>query len=152
MADRCGLVEPVTGLFGRDHFVRLAEREARRCERYGHPLAVVVLRLTGVRDDVPYNDGTIADLRATATACAVGLREPDLLSYIGDGSFALALPETDETGARRVADRLAGDAMRALAEIAKRTGRASVQAGAALCGKGPGAIGRALNQAEAGSP
>ena len=89
MADSMGLVDLETGLLSRDHFVRLAEREARRCERYGHPLAVVVLTVTGVTDDAPHDDGTVCDLRTVASTCAAGLREPDVLGYIGDGSFAL---------------------------------------------------------------
>lgn len=152
MAESMGLVDLETGLLSRDHFVRLAEREARRCERYGHPLAVVVLTVTGVTDDAPHDDGTVCDLRTVASTCAAGLREPDVLGYIGDGSFALALPETDAAGARIVADRLAEAARRALADAAERAGRTGVRAGSALCGDAPGALRRAVNEAETASP
>ena len=85
-------IDPTTGLFTLDAWLDHAEREARRCGRYGHSMAIVVV---GVRTPSGIVDPAI--LNAVAEAVSTSLREHDVVGDLGDGQLAIALPETNYT-------------------------------------------------------
>ncbi len=99
----------LTGLFNRRHFDGALSREWRVAQRAGSSLSVVLLdadrfKLFNDRYGHPAGD---ACLRAVGAAMAAVSRRPhDQPARYGGEEFALLLPNTDETGARHVAERL----------------------------------------------
>ena len=102
------LTDDLTGLRNRQRF-----REDLACAwtyavRHNLLLSAIVL---DVDDFDSYTDtfGASAGdqlLRNLAGFLASGLRAYDVLAYLGGGQFALLLPSTDRTDARRIAERL----------------------------------------------
>ncbi len=99
----------LTALANRRHFDQALAREWQRSRREGSPLALI---LGDVDCFKTFNDtyGHVAGdacLRAVAKAFAGALRRPgDLAARFGGEEFVCLLPDTDEGGARAVADQI----------------------------------------------
>jgi diguanylate cyclase (GGDEF)-like protein len=109
-ADRArlqGLIDPVTGLYNRQGLARRARELASQAFRDHGAIACVVLAidvatlgLTG--DDLEGGAGRgVHQLQSTA-------RRSDVIGRLGPTEFAVLAPGTDASGARRLAERLAG--------------------------------------------
>ena len=87
-----------TGLF--DHFglVRRLAQELSRAGRYGRPLSVAVLK--------PKIAVETTSIPKFAQLIRRELRAPDVVGHIGNGSFAILLPETPNEHATGLARRL----------------------------------------------
>ncbi len=105
---RDALVDPLTTLHNRrwwdDKFARLVER----AQRSQHSLSLLVLDIDHFKQ---YNDqyGHIAGdivLKHVGKALFVNLRSMDLAARLGGEEFVIALPMTDDVGARAAAERL----------------------------------------------
>ena len=99
--------DPLTGVFNRRLLARVLPREARRGERYGHPVAFLMLdidRFKAINDTYGHRvgDETLCLVARTLT-CAV--RETDLVIRYGGDEFLVVMPETDGE-AVAVADRI----------------------------------------------
>lgn len=100
--------DELTGLYNRRFFwLRLAE-EAERCARFRQRGAVLLLDLDGfkaVNDECghPAGDET---LRQVAGLLARHSRGVDVVARLGGDEFVLLLPQTEEAGARRCAERV----------------------------------------------
>ena len=83
--------------------VKHAKRELYRSERYGQAITMVCIRI-----ESPYNtEEAMADLLETAAqALSSGLRETDLIAYLGGGMFALLLIELKKRHASTIVARL----------------------------------------------
>src|SRR5690606_15290382 len=80
------------------------EYELTRAERYGHPVTLVRLALEPAG---PWPAELGVALRvALLEAARAHLRASDLVFTTGEREIALLLPETDEPGARLVAERI----------------------------------------------
>lgn len=90
--------DPLTGLLDRRGFLSRLDQEASRSRRYGRMLSVALLRA----------ERSIPD-RARAVGLLVRdrLRAPDVVAHLGEGVFALVLPECSAASAKRVLFRLA---------------------------------------------
>lgn len=100
--------DDLTGLDNRRTFFERAHLLWELAERYDRPVAVLVCdadHFKAVNDLYGHAAGDDV-LRALALALASAKRGTDLLARIGGEEFALILPETDETAALQVADRL----------------------------------------------
>lgn len=100
--------DELTGLYNRREMDRLLKAEANRCQRYNHPLALVVFDIDQFK---PVNDtyGHLAGdqvLRAIAQLLTHNLRSPDSIARYGGDELVLILPETSEKSALLVAERL----------------------------------------------
>ena len=85
-----------TGLPGRRTLQETLAVECARARRYTHPLSLLLLRAGGGPEAVQTAAGRLpADTRA-----------PDLVHHLGDGGFAVVLPESSLVDAERVARRL----------------------------------------------
>jgi len=103
------LLDGLTGIANRRRFDQYLELEWQRCSRNSQPLSLVM-------GDVDYfkafNDGyghARGDdcLRAVARVFGMALRRPaDLAARYGGEEFVCVLPETDQEGARIVADQI----------------------------------------------
>ncbi|MCO6055838.1 sensor domain-containing diguanylate cyclase [Pseudomonas sp. MOB-449] len=99
----------LTGLFNRRYFDRQLNGEWRRLRRLGAPLALLMLdvdHFKAFNDNLGHQAGDDA-LRRVAQALQQSLqREGDVACRYGGEEFAIILANTDEDGARHVADRV----------------------------------------------
>jgi diguanylate cyclase (GGDEF)-like protein len=108
------VVEGLSNLFNIVFFESLLEQELNRASRYGHPLSVLVVEIDNiVALERAYGyDQTNKLIRGVAEIMAVSIREPDTLAAtnrvtaLGMQRFMLLLPETDEEGAFRTAEKV----------------------------------------------
>lgn len=100
--------DPMTGLFNRRSLFEHAAREQARCERYGTPLALVMLdidRFKAVNDGFGHAAGDEVICQAAARI-ACGLRDVDTAFRLGGEEFLILLPATGLDDAIAVAERL----------------------------------------------
>jgi len=98
----------LTGVFVRRHFVERFEEEVKRCIKYGHQLAVLMLDIDHFKR---YNDeyGHLAGdatLKQVASLLKENLRKVDMVARYGGEEFVMLLPETKREGAFEVAERI----------------------------------------------
>jgi GGDEF domain-containing protein len=87
--------DAVTGLPGRRSLQEALEVECARARRYTHPLSLLLLRASGEER-----------LRAAAGRLGSDVRTPDRVHHLGDGSFAVVLPESSLVDTERFSRRL----------------------------------------------
>lgn len=105
---RLATTDALTGLYNRGHFFERAEAEKARAERYGYPLACLILdldRFKQINDSHGHATGDAALVAVAATLRGL-LRGADVIGRIGGEEFALLLPQTDVAGATAFAERL----------------------------------------------
>jgi GGDEF domain-containing protein len=85
----------VTGLPGRRSLREALGVECARARRYTHPLSLLLLRASGEER-----------MRAAAGRLPSDVRTPDLVHHLGDGRFAVVLPESSLVDAERLSRRL----------------------------------------------
>jgi diguanylate cyclase (GGDEF)-like protein len=100
--------DALTGLANRRRLEETLARELARASRRGGRLAVLLLDLDGLKrlnDDHGHSAGDQA-IVSVARACQQTLRAADLAARVGGDEFAVLLSDTDDAGARVVAERL----------------------------------------------
>lgn len=100
--------DPLSGLLNRRAFFDTAEKEWRRCQRYGMPLSCLVLDIDHFKQindshGHPTGDAVIV---ALARMLKARLRESDLICRYGGEEFCIWLTNTSLAHAERVADEL----------------------------------------------
>jgi diguanylate cyclase (GGDEF)-like protein len=101
--------DPLTGLLNHRAFQERVESEVGRAQRYGRPLALVLLDLDyfkSINDAYGHQAGDAALMQA-ARILEMCARAGDVLGRIGGDEFALLLPETNAEQALPVAERWA---------------------------------------------
>lgn len=101
-------VDEITGLEGPNRFRAALQRELERSERSQQPTTVMFVDLDHFRN-VNEEHGRLVGSSLLAEVGAVlqlAIRRIDLASRWCGDTFALLLPETDQHGAERVADRI----------------------------------------------
>ncbi|MGF1607090.1 MAG: GGDEF domain-containing protein [Rhodothalassiaceae bacterium] len=105
---RLALSDPLTQALNRRGFFRLADAAWARARRHDRPLSVILADLDHfkrINDSHGHATGDQA-IAAFAAVCRRSVRKGDLFGRLGGEEFALLLPETDETGALDLAERL----------------------------------------------
>jgi diguanylate cyclase (GGDEF)-like protein len=100
--------DSLTGGLTRKAFATVASSEVDRTRRCGHDLSCVVLdvdHFKNINDSYGHAAGDHA-LRMIAAMCREEMRAHDTLCRYGGEEFVILLPETDETGAFLVAERI----------------------------------------------
>jgi len=104
------ITDPLTGLLNRRYLYERLKDELARSERHGHSLSLLMLDLDGFKycNDVfghPFGDKT---LKTVAEVLLNTVRSMDIVSRFGGDEFMLILPETAESLAVDIAERLRG--------------------------------------------
>ncbi|HEX9647208.1 MAG TPA: diguanylate cyclase [Alphaproteobacteria bacterium] len=105
---RDATIDPLTGALNRRDFLAKGTAEVTRARRYGRVCTLLMLDIDHfkvVNDRYGHAAGDEALRRFTA-ACKEILRENDIFGRIGGEEFAVILPETKLSGARKLAERL----------------------------------------------
>jgi diguanylate cyclase (GGDEF)-like protein/PAS domain S-box-containing protein len=98
----------LTGLSSRSWFMRQAEIELHRAQRYSNPLSIIMMDIDffkRINDTHGHQAGDVV-LKHVAELCRHMLRDSDVCGRLGGEEFALLLPETDKHQALEVAERL----------------------------------------------
>ena len=100
--------DSLTGIYNRRYFVKLAEMEWSRFQRYLRPLSMLMVDIDhfkSVNDRYGHATGDMA-ISWVAKTCQEDQRASDVVGRIGGEEFALLLPETDLVQAKFVAERI----------------------------------------------
>lgn len=102
-------VDTLTGLYNVRWISESLEREIRRAERHGSPLAVLMIDLDGLKTINDRHGHAAGDSLLKHVAGRIGavLRQFDGAARVGGDEFVVMLPATHLAGARQVARRLA---------------------------------------------
>ena len=102
------ITDNLTNLYSRHHLVSVMEREIARCQRYGHPMALVMIDIDDFRS---FNDSygqSAGDemLSFAGNLIRENIRKFDRAFRYGDEEFIVVMPETDLTMAYIAAERI----------------------------------------------
>lgn len=105
--ERLACVDGLTGLNNRRHFLALAESEWSRFQRYGRPLALLMIDIDFFKsvNDTYGHDAGDAVLKAVAESLHRSKRSSDIAGRLGGEEFALILPEATIDRAVSAAER-----------------------------------------------
>ena len=102
------ITDRLTGLFNRDHLITVLENEIGRCNRYAHPLAIMIIDIDnfrGVNDNYGQEAGDTM-LAYVGNLINENTRKFDRAFRYGGEEFIVVLPETDLTLAYIAAERI----------------------------------------------
>jgi diguanylate cyclase (GGDEF)-like protein/PAS domain S-box-containing protein len=104
------IMDSLTGLFNRRHFIELSEREFERTSRYGKDLSLMMMDIDhfkAVNDTHGHHVGDEVLCRL-AEIFRSGLRSTDVVGRLGGEEFGILLPETGLPEAFPLAERVRG--------------------------------------------
>lgn len=97
------VLDPETGVYSRDFFMQRLGVEMTRAKRQQYPLSLALINIDhlGMIRESRSAQAKNEILRKTAVFLKQSLRKEDLISYVGDATFALLLPDVggDEANA-----------------------------------------------------
>ncbi len=100
-----GLIDSGTGVSNRRGFENQIETEWARAVREKKPLSLLLIDIDAFEKADNGADGKDHRFQAIVSQFTLSLRRPaDFLAKLDDRTFAVLLPNTDETGAQTVAD------------------------------------------------
>ncbi|WP_162241754.1 diguanylate cyclase [Pseudorhodoferax sp. Leaf267] len=105
---RLATTDALTGVSSRGHFMHCTASEVERAQRYGRPLAMLMLDIDHFKkiNDRHGHSGGDAAIRGLTVACADMVRHQDLVGRLGGEEFGILMPETDLDAAYLLAERL----------------------------------------------
>ena len=100
--------DPLTGLYNRRYFDYLMQTEISRSRRHGHPLSLAILDLDNFKAINDRYGHWIGDevLREVAEVIRAHVRKEDIPIRWGGDEFLVVFPETTESEAQLVAERI----------------------------------------------
>ncbi len=115
-----GLIDPYTGLYNRQGLARRARELGSQAFRDHGALACVVLALDPDTAGLAPGDEADGAVGRGVRMLQAAARRSDVMGRLGPAEFAVLAPGTDASGARRLAERLAGSLQVAMAPSAER--------------------------------
>ena len=107
-AEALSVTDDLTRLYNSRYLNQVLRRETKRSIRGNRPLSLLFIDLDGFKT-INDTHGHLSGSRALVEAGAVirgGARETDVVARFGGDEFALVLPDTGESGALAVAERV----------------------------------------------
>jgi len=100
--------DSLTGLVNRRKFAQLVAHDIGLARRHGHALSLILFDLDHFKqiNDVHGHAAGDAVLADVARKCREAVRQTDIVARWGGEEFAVLMPETDQEGARLMAERL----------------------------------------------
>lgn len=97
-----------TQLYNRRAWDQMLAREQDRCQRYGHPAAIFVIDLNGLKkiNDTQGHAAGDAFIASAATVLKDNAREGDIVARLGGDEFGILAVECDYAGAEMLLIRL----------------------------------------------
>lgn len=114
---RLARIDDLTGLYTRRAFEERLQHDIALARRRLTPLSLAIVDLDdfkSVNDNRGHAEGDRV-LRIVGQALSLALREVDAAARIGGDEFALVLPDTDSSGARRAVEKADAEIRQALA-------------------------------------
>jgi diguanylate cyclase (GGDEF)-like protein/PAS domain S-box-containing protein len=105
---RLAVTDPLTGRLNRRGLIDQGSREMERFNRFGRPLAAILLDIDNfkqINDTFGHSTGDQV-IQEVASRCYNNLRRMDIIARFGGDEFAILLPETDLFSASEVAERI----------------------------------------------
>jgi diguanylate cyclase (GGDEF)-like protein len=111
---RLSRFDALTGLYSRSFLISTVEREIPRAARSGRPFAMLMLDLDGLKaaNDRFGHEWGDRLLQAVADVLRGDVRVTDVAARYAGDEFVVLLPETDTSGALRVAEKIRVDISR----------------------------------------
>jgi diguanylate cyclase (GGDEF)-like protein len=102
------IMDSLTGLFNRRRFETILSNEFKKCQRYQHPLACMMIDIDHFKDinDRYGHQAGDAVLREVAQCIQGSIREVDTLSRWGGEEFMVLSPNTNTANATHAAQRI----------------------------------------------
>ena len=107
-AIRLSTVDSLTDLYNRAFYFNAVEHEIQRSKRFRRGFCLLMMDLDGLKsinDRYGHYEGDVI-LRGVAQLIQVGLRGIDIAARYGGDEFVAMLPETDQSGAYVVAEKI----------------------------------------------
>jgi diguanylate cyclase (GGDEF)-like protein len=142
--------DSLTGLLNRRALERAAAREIAIARRRNTSLSLIILdldRFKALNDSHGHAAGDIA-LAAAATCIANGLREVDLIARFGGEEFVALLPDTSETEALQIAERLRIDLDRLKVHYLRNELRLTASFGVTVMNRGDSSLEEILSRGD----
>ena len=105
---RLAITDELTGIYNRRFFFEMAEKEFTRAVRDKSPLSVLLVDIDHFKNFNDCYGHMVGDqvLKAAAQMMASALRDSDIIGRYGGEEFSIILPDTNNTAANLVAERL----------------------------------------------
>lgn len=102
------LYDRLTGVYNRQHFLRLLDRETQRARRYRNSLSLIIMSVDYAWPNEATRSAAITAqiLKAVSERALRDIREIDAIGRLEEKIFGILLPETSIEGANLVAERL----------------------------------------------
>ncbi len=131
---RLAITDDLTGLFNRRHFFKLAEEKFVRAQKDKTHLSALIVDIDHFKK---FNDSyghVVGDqvLRSSAQMMCSALRESDIIGRYGGEEFSIILPETNNSAAIYVAERLISQV--ANVPIETEAGKLTIQVSIGIAG------------------
>ncbi len=102
------VTDELTGLWNHNYIYRRLREEMKKTRRYGRPFSIVIVDLDdfkGINERYGHSGGDLI-LINTSKIIAETIRGADLAGRFGGEEFMILVPESDQDGASRLANRL----------------------------------------------
>jgi diguanylate cyclase (GGDEF)-like protein len=116
------LRDQVTGLYNKSYFHGRMIEELRRSVRYSHDITLVLFEIDNYYQiqDAEGEEKMVEVLKSIAASVSRMTRDCDVVARLGDGGFAVLLPETGWRGGKIMAERLCKYFEKELPDLASR--------------------------------
>ncbi|MGA2090407.1 MAG: sensor domain-containing diguanylate cyclase [Endomicrobiales bacterium] len=106
--EKLSITDSLTGLFNHQYFYERLDEEITRANRFTNPLSLIMLDIDffkSFNDTYGHQSGDTV-LRTVSQIIQKNIRSIDVASRYGGEEIVIILPETDLTGAQRIAERI----------------------------------------------
>ncbi|MEC4990710.1 MAG: GGDEF domain-containing protein, partial [Oscillatoria sp. PMC 1068.18] len=133
--EKLAITDPLTGIFNRRHFLKIAAQELNRYNRYNCYFSFLMIDIDYFKRINDTYGHFIGDevLRTMSKAVLKSLRKVDSFARFGGEEFAILLPETNLETAKDVAERIRQNISQLVIPTAEQLVQITVSIGVTTC-------------------